>query len=159
MTNEIILIIAVLMFSPTIDEKALMAVVHENDVVIIGEVIETRSDQFSAFWSGTIPSIEHVRYKVIEVLKGEVKSSEIDAGHFVVFKSRTADKTEPRLSPILFKRGNRILLSLTREDRLGCQAKDVPGNVEALCSTNENYGAVEADSNLVRRVRKSLGSD
>jgi len=152
-----ILSLAILLFSPTFGDKELLRVVKQSDDVIIGEVIDTRSEQLGRFWSGWVPSIEHVRYKVVEVLKGEVKSAEIDAGHFVVCNSRTADKSEPRLSPVLFKPGNRILLSLSRENSLGCMAQHAPSNVEALCSPDENYGAVLADPKLVEEVKKSLG--
>jgi len=159
MQKAMLLGLSVLLSSQAFADQEVLREARRSDVVIVGEVIDVRSEQLFAFWSGLVPSIEHVRYKVIEVLKGELKSAEIDAGHFVVFNSRTADKKEPHLSPELFKPGNRILLSLSRENSNGCKTESAPSNIEAFCSPNENYGAVLANAKLVQAVRSSLGRD
>jgi hypothetical protein len=137
------------------DEKALVRVAQHADVVVVAEVVETHPPLLGV-WSGLVASVQHTQYKVIEVLKGDVKSNEIDAGHYVVYHSLTADKEKPQLSPDLFKQGNRLILSLSREMGHGCKLDNPAPGIETFCSQDENYGAVLAEPKLIDKIKSSL---
>jgi hypothetical protein len=136
------------------DEKALLSVMKEAEIVVVAEVEEVGPSLGA--WSGLLASVQHVKYRVVEVLKGKMKSNEIDAGHYVVHNSLTADKEKPHLSPELFKPGNRLILILSRERGHGCKLETPKKDMEAFCSPNENAGAILADSHLVDRIRAGL---
>jgi len=126
----------------------------EAEIVVVAEVTEVYPSP--GFWSGTFASVQHVKYRVVEVLKGEVTKKEIDAGHYVVANSLTADKEHARLSPKLFSPGNRLILILSRERGHGCKLNRPESKVEMFCAPNENGGAIIAESGLVDRIRSGL---
>jgi hypothetical protein len=132
------------------DAKAWLSFVRKTETVVIAEVVEVNPSP--GFWSGFLASVQHVKYKVVEVLKGEVQSKEIDAGHYVVKNSVTADKEKARLSPELFKPGNRLILILSREEGHGCKLNNPKGDIEAFCSD----GSVIASPKLVDMIRSDL---
>ena len=136
------------------DEMALVSLMKQAEIVVVAEVMEVHPSP--GFWSGVFASVQHVRYRVVEVLKGEVKNNEIDSGHYVVYNSKTADRENARLSPKLFSPGNRLILILSRERGHGCKLDRLEGNVEAFCSPNENVGAILAQSEQVNKIRSSL---
>ena len=133
------------------DEKVLSSIMNEAEIVVVAEVVSVHPSQGA--WSGLLASVHHVEYRVVEVLKGEVKSREIDAGHYVVHNSLTADKEKPQLSQRLFKPGNRLILILSRERGHGCKLETLRKGIEAFCSPNENVGSLLADPQLVSRIR------
>jgi hypothetical protein len=136
------------------NEKAVLSIMKEAEVVVIADVVKVY--QSPGFWSGTVASVQHIKYEMVEVLKGEVKGKEIDVGHYVVFNSLTADRDDARLSPKLFNPGNRIMLSLSRERGHGCKLDRPAKDVEAFCSPNENSGAVLAAPQLVDKIREGI---
>jgi hypothetical protein len=136
------------------DEKDVLSVMKGGEIVVIADVVNVHPSL--GFWSGYFASVQHVKYEVVEVLKGEVKGKEIDAGHYVVFNSFTADKEYPRLSPKLFSPSNRLILSLSRERGHGCKLDSPASGVEAFCSPNENNGAVLATPQLVDKIREGI---
>jgi len=136
------------------DEKALLSAMKQAEIVVVAEVVEVHPSLGA--WSGLLASVQHVQYRVVEVLKGNVKSKEIDAGHYVVRNSWTADREKPRLSQELFKPGNRLILILSRERGHGCKSETPKKDIESFCSPNENAGAIPADPQLVDRMRDEL---
>ena len=155
--NYLSTILSVLLLWPTFlerDEKILLNLVHKAEVVVVAEVLEVHPSP--GFWSGVLASVQHVKYRIVEVLKGEVRRDEIDVGHYVVSSSLTADKEQARLSPQLFKQGNRLVLVLSRKKGHGCKLETPGPNLEAFCSPHENYGAVPADTKLVDKIRNGF---
>jgi hypothetical protein len=144
------------------DDEIVLKVAQKAEVVVVAEVIEVQLSPGA--WSGVFAWVQHVRYKVVEVLKGsadnegEVKSGEIDVGHYLVFNSLTADKEQARLSPKLFKPGNRLLLMLSQEEGHGCRLRIPHWDIATFCSPNENYGAMLADPKLVDKVRRATAA-
>jgi hypothetical protein len=136
------------------DDKALLGMMKEAEIVVVAEVAEVYPSP--GFWSGTFASVQHVKYRVVEVLKGEVKKKEIDAGHYVVSNGLTADKENARLSPKIFSPGNRLILILSRERGHGCKLNKREDDVETFCAPNENGGATIAESGLVDKIRSGL---
>ncbi len=95
----------------TFDQKLFLAKAQNTPIVVVAKVVENK--RAVAFWSGLFTSVQTIRYEVTNVLKGKVEKGEICANHYVVKNSRTADLTEPRLLPSLFKEGNQLILLLT----------------------------------------------
>jgi hypothetical protein len=152
-----LLLAIVLVFVPVLashDDSALIEAAKSSEVVVVAEVVEVHASP--GYWSGVVASVQHVHYKVLETLKGNVTRTDIDAGHYVVANSLTADRKSPQLSPVLFKPGNHVVLMLTRERGHSCKLDQVPDGMEAFCSRNENTGATLASSALIRKLRDSL---
>ena len=61
------------------DDLALVSLMKQAEIVVVAEVMEVHPSP--GFWSGVFASAQHVRYRVVEVLKGDVKNNEIDSGH------------------------------------------------------------------------------
>ena len=145
---------------PLPDGEMVSKVARKADVVVVAEVIEVHPSPGA--WSGHLASVQHARYKVLKVLKGsadsegEVESGEIDVGHYVVFNSLTADKEQARLSPRLFKPGNRLLLMLSREVGHGCRLQIPHADIATFCAPNENYGAMLAEPKLIDKVKRAI---
>ncbi len=154
-----LLLAIVLVFTPALasrDDNALIEAAKYSEVVVIAEVVKV--DASPGYWSGVVASVQHVRYRVLETLKGKVRRADIDAGHYVVANSLTADQKVPQLSSTLFKPGNHVVLMLNRERGHGCRLDQVPDGIEAFCSPNENTGATLAFPSLIRKLRESLGT-
>jgi hypothetical protein len=65
------------------NEKAVLSIMKDAEIVVAADVVKVYRPP--GFLSGTVASVQHAKYKVVEVLKGKVKSKEIDVGHCVVF--------------------------------------------------------------------------
>src|SRR5262249_50590566 len=137
------------------DEKSLSFLMERAEVVVVAEVIELRPSP--GFWSGQFASVQHVEYGVVEVLKGEVHKDRINVGHYVVFNSQSADKDRPQLSPELFKKGNRLVLFLSREKGFGRKKDSIDTGIETFCSPGGVMVAEAERLEIIRRVLNSGG--
>jgi hypothetical protein len=135
--------------SPACNEERMQKLAHKVGFVVVAEVVEVKPAP--GFWSGQLAAVQYVRYKVIESLKGKT-AREIEVGHYVVKNSLTAAKDQARLSPELFKVGNRLILFIQLDQR---NQKAEPGNLTFL-SQDENCGAVLATHHSVQVVRRVL---
>ena len=72
------------------DDDALIKVAENSEVVVVAEVVAVHPSP--GIWSGIVASVQHVRYKVSETLKGKVQRFDIDVGHYVVANGLTADR-------------------------------------------------------------------
>ena len=155
-----LLLAIALFFSPAFafhSDEALVEAAKHSEVVVAAEVVSV--DRSPGYWSGVLASVQHVRYRVLETLKGNVQHTDIDAGHYVVANSLTADRKMAQLSTTLFKPGNHVVLMLSRERGHGCRLDDAPDGVEAFCSPDENTGATLASPSLIRKLRESLSRE
>ena len=142
MTKMILLAIPILLFmhdKPVCDEHRMQEQVRNAEVVVLAEVIEVKPAP--GFWSGQFTAMQKVNYKVIKILKGNLDTCNIEVGHYVVHNSRTADSEQPRLSPKLFKKRQRLVLFLNRDP----EKHDV--------AFDENCGAILADVEKVKLVQ------
>ncbi|HEU0179875.1 MAG TPA: hypothetical protein VFV58_37050 [Blastocatellia bacterium] len=158
--NSLSIILGIACFAPSVslqDEKSLSLLMERAEVVVVAEVIELQPSP--GFWSGQFASVQHVEYRVVEVLKGEVHKNRIDAGHYLVFNSRIADKDHAQLSPELFKKGNRLALLLSREKGFGCKKDSLDAGIETFCSTGGAMVAEAERLEIIRRALKSGGRD
>src|SRR5262245_58875475 len=130
-----LLLVIALVFFPAFafhSDEALVEGAKHSEVIVIAEVVSV--GRSPGYWSGVLASVQHVRYRVLETLKGKVKKTDIDAGHYVVANSLTADRKLAQLSPTLFRPGNHVVLMLSHERGNGCRLDEVPDGIEAFCS-------------------------
>ena len=85
---------------PNCDEQRMQRLTRNATLIVVAEILDVKPAPGA--WSGYVAIAQQVRYKVKEVLKGELTLHEIDVSHYVVKNSRTADTQRPRLSPKLF---------------------------------------------------------
>ena len=142
MTKVILLTITILLFmldKPVCDEQRMQGQARNAEVVVLAEVIEVK--QAPGFWSGQLTAMQKVNYKVIKILKGNLNARDIEVAHYVVHNSRSADSEQPRLSPKLFKKGQRLVLFLNRDAE------------KSYVVFDENCGAILADVEKVKLVQ------
>src|SRR6185437_7723988 len=51
------------------------------------------------FWSGYLTASQRVRFKVVKVLKGNLKTDEVEVEYYLVKNDDLVDSEFPRLSP------------------------------------------------------------
>jgi hypothetical protein len=136
------------------NDKTFIKEAKNSKVIILAELVERPSH--TVFWSGLFASFQNAEYKVLEVIKGEIKSQIINVGHPIVKGSFTVDKNEPKLSTQLFKKGNHLILLLTRESYSGCKLETNNSNIETFCTIGENYGARLSNPELLEKLKQDI---
>lgn len=152
MTKVILFLACCLLFThyaPACDDQRMQQLARKAEFVVLAEVVEVKPAP--GFWSGQFAAVQYVRYKLIRSLKGNLTAREIDVGHYVVKNSLTADKDHARLSPGLFKVGNRLILFID-VDRQHKQEAEPESGRGRFVSLDENCGAVLATEVAVRQV-------
>jgi hypothetical protein len=132
--------------------------VKKTPIVLIAEVLELGPRP--GLWMGSIiPSTQEVRYKVVEVLKGDVQAEKIEVGYFMIGDTRTTDTPDgnPGLTPSLFKPGNRLILLLTPGKCVENMTGPGPeSGLPVFCSGDLHFGAVPADEEYLAKARNAL---
>src|SRR5690348_4602658 len=101
------------MNTPDEFRQAVTAAFQQADAVAVA-VVEDVGDPPGG-WSGTYAAYQQVRYRVKQFTPRRpvgAAPKEITVRHPVVARSRTADRHQPRLDPILFQKGNELVLFL-----------------------------------------------
>jgi len=83
--------------------------------VVVAEVSEVRRSP--NFWSGFIRSTQSVDYRVIEVLKGNLRYPELRVDFLLIQESPFVDPFEPHLLSEVFKPGTRQVHFLKRREK------------------------------------------
>jgi len=125
------------------------SILKKADLVTTAEVMEVYSSP--GFWSGTAPALQKVKYKIVKTLKGNTDRTEIIVAHYVVKNSKTADISDPELSPVLFSKGNTLMLFLKRTP----QGSDRSIDCQYL-AWSENYGAIITTRKIEKAIRKTV---
>ena len=151
LTKTLVLMCSVLFihYPSTCNDQRMQELARNTQLVVVAEIVEVKPAP--GFWSGQFAAVQYVHYKVIESLKGKT-AGEIEVGHYVVKNSLTADKDHARLSPELFKVGNRLILFIQPDKR---NQKAELGSL-AFLSQDEHCGAVLATDHSVQVVRRAL---
>ena len=127
-------------------------------IVAVAEVLEVGTPP--GIWMGSIiPSTQNVQYKVVEVLKGELKAEKIEVGYFMIGNMRTTDTPDgkPGLTPSIFKPGNRLILLLTEGNCVENMTGPGPDSgLPIYCSGDVQYGAVPANEEYLAKARNAL---
>lgn len=150
--SRVYLLIASLAFlssSVTGQERADKLLVKRADLVTTAEVIEVYSSP--GFWSGFLPALQKVKYKIVKTLKGKTDRTEIIVAHYVVKNSKTADLNDPELSPVLFSKGNTLMLFLKKNP----QGSDQTIGYQYV-AWSENYGAIITSRKIEKAIRKII---
>lgn len=134
----------------------------QSKLVVVAEIVCV--GQGAGFWSGQFPAYQYVKYKIESTIIGESSTEIIGVNHYVVKGSQSSDKATPRLSPELFKRGNKLILFLVPDD--GKEKLNSPR--ENKCSKgmtadylvfDSDFGAIKATDDLVRQIKQQLGTN
>ena len=140
---------------PNCDEQRMQQLTRSATLIVVAEILDVK--RALGAWSGYLASVQRVRYKVKEVLKGELTLHEIDVGHYVVKNSRTADTQRPRLSPKLFVKGNQLVLFLIPEQQKSSPSSpNMKGVGQTYVALDENCGALPANDETVKLIQKIL---
>lgn len=126
-----------------------------SNLIVIGEVLEIKRSPNC--WSGYVACVQHVKYKVISTLKGNLNKQSVDVGHYIVFGSLTSENNEPHLSKKFFYEGNQLILFLLPDkDSEYLLMKDLSLDKEKYLVFNENYGAILASSSNVNKIKNMI---
>lgn len=137
------------------DEQRMQRLARNTTFIVVAEILDVKPAVGA--WSGYIATVQQVRYKVKEVLKGELAPHEIDVSHYVVKNSRTADTQKPRLLPKLFVKGNHLVLFLMPEQQKSSLSNhSVKGVGQTYLVPDENCGALPANDEIVKLIQQIL---
>jgi hypothetical protein len=140
------------------NEGRIQQSVKDARIVVVAEVLEIGAAP--NVWSGLFAYVQRVRYKVIEVLKGEIVQPNMSVGHYIVKNSLTVD-SQPRLSSRLFAKGNKLILFLAPDsgneyiDKSKWK-REPEGNEAVFVVPDPNYGALLADDANLNMVRNAI---
>lgn len=140
MKTLIMLLMFIIPSTPAVsrcDKQKWQQLGREVELVVLAEVVNVKPAP--GFWSGHIAAIQRVEFKAVEVLKGRLSSPELEVEYYVVKNSPLADTEQPRLSPELFKPGNRLILFLEPDTKR-----------EAYFTVKQNRGTTVADADKVK---------
>ena len=107
-----LLLLAAALYAPCSD-VTIQDAARSSEIIVLAEVVEVGPPL--GLWSGGYVVAQRVDYEIKEVLKGDIQEKKIGVAHYVIAGSSTVDDKVARLSPVLFKRGNRLLLFLVRD--------------------------------------------
>lgn len=122
------------------------------DLIVLGEVVEVGPPP--GFWSGQFPAAQALRYKVTEVLKGELAVNKLDIQIFVVQNDPLSDREKPMLSPRIFSKGKVHVLFLKRPIRSEAETKSRASD-GTFFSASDVYSVVPMTEELIRSIRQT----
>jgi hypothetical protein len=140
-------------------EKRIQKNSSKSEVIVLAEV--KCVDLSPGGWSGIIPTVQRIQYKVREVLKGDLDAEEISVGHYKVKNSKLTDKKYPKLSEDFFSEGREVILFLALD-----VGKDYFENPKKNCGCGSefskfiafdaDYGAVLAEKDVLEIIRQTI---
>ncbi len=92
-------------------EENFLKYAKDYKIIVVAKVVKRYQSPLA--WSGIMLFSQNVKYQVITILKGELKSDEIIAGHYLYYRHYMSDEQIPQLSLNLFKVGNKLILLLS----------------------------------------------
>jgi hypothetical protein len=150
--------------SPAYDREQLSRKLDETPIIVRATIVEEDVDppQGPRPWSGFASVYQGARYRVEEVLKGEVIEHEIEVKHLLVPRSLTAEKEEVSLSHEIFRKGNSVLLLLELKSDGPCpEGGGQPPCIRHYYATSSDFGAIPAtweNLELVRGLIRERGT-
>jgi hypothetical protein len=133
------------------DQEMLQRLTQRAEIVVVAEIVEVQPSL--NFWSGFVRSAQSVDYKVLEVLKGNLKYPELRVEFLLFQESPFVDPFEPHLLPEVFKPGTRQVHFLKRRDR-GTYFKRDRGRFESFSNFDHLWSAPSTPNalNYVRQL-------
>lgn len=149
-----IFLISILMsfFTGYSDDNRLVEVVKESPVIAIVKI--TKIEASPRIWSkGNYFSSQKVEYRIIEILKGDIKSGRIIVDHFISKGLPNLIPDEPELSPKIFREKNTLIIFIepVSEQSSNC-------DISTFIETNSSYGVLIASEENINKVRKIFTS-
>jgi hypothetical protein len=146
---------ATLQISAPCEAEKLKTSVTSASVIMVAQITDVRPSV--GFWSGQFPVVQRVLYKVEEIIKGEVRESTINVGHYVIAMSPTADPEKPQLSPKLFRKGQSIILFLQTDPGKGyVDNQDINDREVKSFLSLDPCGLLSASEENIRIVKNFL---
>lgn len=128
-----------------------------SETIVLAEVLGTRETMLFSCWSGLARCVQNERYSIKQVLKGRVGEAEIVVEHVIVDNSLTADVYVPQLSPLLFRRGNQVVLFLwpNASAPYGDKQQNALDGV-GFADVDEDCGVLPGDAETIELVQESI---
>ncbi|HEX8177242.1 MAG TPA: hypothetical protein VF543_19290 [Pyrinomonadaceae bacterium] len=138
--------------APRDDRERLNYLAYSAKLVVVAEVLRVEEPPGHEGKPGA--RVQDVRYRVVEVLKGETTSGEFSVGYALDFGVPFVDFKESRLSPQQFAPGRRHVLFLKADPATRPLDKSrVDGKLERYLSPDDHYGLAAADAETVRHLQ------
>jgi hypothetical protein len=134
------------------NQEVLQRLVERAEIVVVAEIAEVLPSP--NFWSGFVRSAQSVDYRVIEVLKGDVRHRELRIDFLLSQDSPFVDPFEPHLLPEVFKPGTRQLHFLKRRGG-GTYFKRDRGKFESF-SDVDHLWSTSSTPNAVNYIRQLI---
>ncbi len=132
------------------DEAMLRRFARDAEIVVVAEIAEVKPSPNS--WSGFVTSAQGVDYRVIEVLKGNLKYPEIRVDFLLIQESPFVDPFAPHLLPEVFKPGTRQVHFLKRSEG-GTYFERAGGRLESFSNLNHLW-SVPAETDTLNYIRQ-----
>jgi hypothetical protein len=134
------------------DQKTLQQLARDAELVVVAEVSEVRGSP--NVWTGFIRSTQSVDYRIIEVLKGNIRYPELRVEFLLFQESPFVDPFEPHLLPEVFKPGNRQVHFLKRREK-GVYFESDRGKFESF-SNFDHLWSTPSDPNTLNYLRQFI---
>jgi len=141
--------------APRDDRERVNYLAYSAKIVVVAEVLGIEKSPSHNSESGA--NVQDVRYRVIEVLKGETKSGEFSVGFALEFGAPFVEFKEPRLSPQQFAPGRRHVLFLKADPATrSLDKRRIDGKLERYLSPDDHYGLTAADAETIRQLQQFI---
>lgn len=134
------------------DHEMLQRFARDAELVVVAEIAEVQPSPNA--WNGWMRSTQSVDYRVIEVLKGQLKYPELRVDFLLLQENPFVDPFEPHLLPEVFKPGHRQVHFLKRRDK-GVYFERERGKFESFSSLDHLWSA-PSDSNTLNYLRQLI---
>lgn len=135
------------------------ALIKQSSVILIGEVEEIGPSP--GFWSGYVQFSQTVKYKKVNVLKGEISNQGFVVHHLIYTGSPVVQENQPKLKKDFFVKGKKLILFVDQvngQNRPVSFGKKNLKRNEFVCESYK-FGTIEYSSEFVDEIRKKLIGD
>jgi hypothetical protein len=127
-------------------------------LVVVAEVLNVEKAPGHEVVSGA--NVQDVRYRVVEVLKGETKVIEFSVGFTIEFGVPFVELKNSRLSSELFAPGRRHVLFLkTDPSTQSLEKSRLDGKPEKYITPAQHYGMMAADAETVIHLKQFISGN
>ena len=134
--------------------EALDTLVTSTPVIAVVDVLDVRSLDPAA-QAGTDPAVrQYVKFRVERFMKGSMKDKALLAGFQVLKGAPYVDADHPRLSNVMFHRGNKFLLFLDKEAPRGGSPNPKDAALRTYFPTD--CQCIPADGKTLRHVGRRV---
>lgn len=137
------------------DKERASYLAYSSRLVVVAEVLNIEPASGHEDMSGV--KVQDVRYRVLEVLKGETNSKEFSVGFNIEFGVPFVELRELRLSPKVFALGKRHVLFLKSDPaRLSLEKSRLDNKLERYITPDDHYGFTVADVETIKHLKQFI---